>query len=70
MTVNVFTSYDDSEKVIARIKPNENHEISERTYKNLLSKRTVGGTAGIYTDAGFDINVVGKYGFVTVIRSI
>lgn len=69
MMYNVFTHYDDNKKVIGRIKPNDNHEISEQTYKRLLAKRTIGGTAGIYTDAPFDIDVIGKHGqIVTTIR--
>lgn len=53
-TYNVYTHYDDNKRVIGRIKPNENHEISERTYQRLLKNRAVGGHAGIYTDAPFD----------------
>ena len=66
--VNVYTHYDDSKKVIAKIIPNEKHEISERTYKNLLKKRTVGGIAGIYTDADFEIYVRSpRWGIITTL---
>ena len=66
---NVYTHYDSNKKIIARIIPNEKHEISKRTYNDLLEKRTVGGDAGIYTDAPFEIEVVDKNGYiVTTIR--
>lgn len=65
---NVYTHYDNNKTPIAKIIPNEKHEISEQTYRNLLKKRTIGGTAGIYTDAPFEINVRGKHGqIITVI---
>lgn len=67
--VNIYTHYDDTKTVIAHVIPNEKHEISERRYKELLKQRTVGGNAGIYSDAGYDIEVVDKYGnWVTSIR--
>lgn len=66
--INVYTHYDNNKTPIAKIIPNKNHEISEQTYKRLLSKRTVGGIAGIYTDAPFEIIVRGKQGqIITVI---
>lgn len=64
MMVNVFTAYDETKTVIARIRPDEHHRISERTYKRILKERTIGGCAGIYTDADFEIDVIGKYGQV------
>ena len=58
--INVYTHYDNSKTVIANIIPRSDRSITERTYKNLLTKRTVGGIAGIYTDADFEIKVVDK----------
>ena len=54
---NVYTAYDTNKRVIARIRPNDNHEISYATYLRLLRRRTVGGCAGVYTDAPFEILV-------------
>lgn len=65
--INVYTHYDNSKTVIARIIPREDRTIAERTYKNLLTKRTVGGIAGIYTDADFEIKVADKDGNVIAI---
>lgn len=51
--INVYTHYDNNNTVIARIVPFEYHGlpcITERTYRNLLSKTTISG-AGIYTNA-------------------
>lgn len=62
-TFNVYNWYDDTKGIIAKIRPNGN-QISERTYKRLLDARVVGGNAGVYTDADFDIDVVDKYGAV------
>ena len=63
MTNKVFTHYDSNKTVIGTIRPN-NGTISERTYKNLLKKRTVGGDAGIYTDSETEIRVIDKNGYV------
>lgn len=54
---NVYTAYDTNKRVIARIRPNDNHEISYATYLRLLRRRTVGGCAGVYTNAPFEILV-------------
>ena len=63
--VNVYTYYDNDKNVIARIIPRDDHTISEKTYNKLLKKRTVGGLAGIYTDAEFDVDVVDDDGYKT-----
>lgn len=60
---NVYNYYDDNKTVIARVRPNERHEISKETYNKLMKKRTVGGDAGIYTDAPFDIKVIDRNGY-------
>lgn len=60
--INVYTQYDSNKNVIGRIIQNEKHEISDRTYRRLMNSRTIGGLAGIYTDAGYDIYVVDKHG--------
>lgn len=62
--INVYTHYDDTKTIIGHIIPRENHTISERTYRNLLKKRTVGGIAGIYTDSEYEIKVVNNDGYV------
>lgn len=63
-TFNVYTYYDETKTIIARIRPFNGNQISLRTYNNLLKKRTIGGCAGVYTDAGFDIDVVNNNGDV------
>lgn len=57
MLFNVYTAYDTNKRVISRIRPNDNHEISYTTYLQLLRRRTVGGDAGVYADAPFEILV-------------
>ena len=54
---NVYTAYDINKRVIAQIRPNGNYEISYATYLRLLRRRTVGGCAGVYTNAPFEILV-------------
>ena len=62
--VNVYSYYDESKRVIARIIPSEKHEISERTYKR-ISKKALKG-ASIYTDAGYEIYVKYNAGIITI----
>lgn len=69
MLVNVYTCYDDTKTIIGKIRVYNDRRISENVYKKLLKNRTIGGDAGIYTDAGFDINVINKNGdHITIIR--
>lgn len=65
--VNVYSFYDNTKRVIARIIPNEKHEISERTYKRIVKKALNG--AGVYTDAGYEIYVKSKYADTRIIYS-
>ena len=68
MLFNVYTAYDTDKRVIARIRPNDNHEISYATYLRLLRRRTVGGDAGTYAAAPFEILVRHpRWGIVTTI---
>lgn len=52
--VNVYTEYDQNGTIIGRIRPHYNmhygYWISLQIYKRLLTKRTIGGIAGIYAD--------------------
>ena len=68
---NVYTAYDTNKRVIARIRPRKvgNHyEITARTYNRLLRLRTVGGDAGVYAAAPFEILVRHpRWGFVATI---
>ncbi len=68
MLVNVYTHYDSNKTVIAKIRPHTKtvyrfdgsediFYISSRTYNRLLSLRTIGGCAGIYTDCGHEIYI-------------
>ena len=65
--VNVYSYNDNAKRVIARIIPNEKHEISERTYKRIVKKALKG--ASVYTDAGYEIYVKSKYAETRVIYS-
>lgn len=60
--INVYTHYNQSKTIIAKIIPRDNGTISKKTYTSLLKKRTVGGIAGIYTDSEKEIKVVDKDG--------
>ena len=66
--VNIYTYYDNTNTVIAQIIPREDHTITKRTFDKLLKKRTVGGLAGIYSDAPYDIYVVDGSREIYVIR--
>lgn len=66
--VNIYTQYDNTNTVIAQIIPREDHTITKRTFDKLLKKRTVGGLAGIYSDASYDIIVVDGTREIYVIR--
>ncbi len=56
----VYTHYDSNKTVIGYIVPlfdNGTAFITQRTYNALLKKRTVGGTAGIYSDYPGEIRI-------------
>lgn len=65
--INVFTHYDSTKTIIGTIRPRDDRTISARTYNKLLKKRMIGGIAGIYTDADFEIKVVNNNGDVVTI---
>lgn len=71
MLFNVYTAYDTNKRVIAQIRPRKvgNHyEITTRTYNRLLRLRTVGGCAGVYTNAPLDIHIMHpRYGFIDIL---
>lgn len=62
--INVYTRYDNTNTVIAQIIPREDHTITKRTYNKLLKKRTIGGIAGVYTDAPYEIYVIDNWGCI------
>lgn len=56
----VYTHYDNNKSVIGYIIPQFDNGIAfitQRTYNKLLKKRTVGGTAGIYSDYPGEIRI-------------
>jgi hypothetical protein len=59
--INVYTCYDSYKRVIGRIKDSDH--ISKRRYNQLMKKRLVGGTAGIYTEQ-HDVKVLNSDGSI------
>lgn len=57
----VYTHYDDSKTIIGYIVPNIATDgtayITQCTYNRLMQARTIGGTAGIYSDYPDNIRV-------------
>lgn len=56
----VYTHYDSNKSVIGYIIPQFDNGIAfitQRTYNNLLKKRTIGGNAGIYSDYPGEIRI-------------
>ena len=65
MLKKIYNHYDDQKRVIVRVNVNYNNEISESTYKRILSKRIIKGDAGIYSESR-DVKVVKDGHIITV----
>ena len=65
--ISYYTAYDDPQNIIGYVNAEDAGDyyiISERSYKNALKRRTVGGDANVIFKADKPVIVRGKDGFI------